>query len=91
MLDYHVIHGRDRQLSNRTQNFGFHPEVSPAFPDVIASMVNYVVKPEAYFVTGKQNVVEFVCKIFKLSLNSTNTPRRWRSSSFLISVYYVIM
>ena len=40
--------------STRVQLIGLGPEDSAAFPEVIASMVNYIVKPEAYFVTGEQ-------------------------------------
>ena len=68
------------------QIISFHPETPAGFPEVIASMVNYVVKPESYFVTGEQTLQ--VCQMtskFSLRLDSANAACRWRGSSFLTS------
>lgn len=41
------------------QMAGFHQETPGAYPEVIASMVNYIAKPEAYFVTGMHPLQDF--------------------------------
>ena len=35
-----------------TQRLGLPLEAPDASPDVVASVVSYIVKPEAYFITG---------------------------------------
>lgn len=40
-------------LTVTTQHAGLPPDVPSAGPEVVASLVSYLAKPEAYFITGK--------------------------------------
>ena len=43
----------DMHIQNLTKVCGIPPDGPSATPDTVASLVSYLVKPEAYFITGK--------------------------------------
>lgn len=50
----------------------YHPETPAATPEVVSSMINYLVKPEAYFLTGMKASLEILRQLYLNPLSSTN-------------------
>ena len=57
--------------------FSMPPDGPDAQPEVVASIVSYLVKPEAYFITGKMCQFEVLVHVPTHLIHRTNNFRRW--------------